>query len=134
MDITMALIGAGAGSVVGLVVGLKLGAMRAAQSSAEPLKVMMSSNEVEKHQEALNRMRESNLALTTRLHEFTQRHESTVEALKKAHAMERANYEEELRRVKGQLERIAAAAQDGSEISPNSFAPTQFDLADEEGK
>jgi len=129
MEVLIALITGILGAATGAAVALKIAMQRQAQTdkAAEPVRMIISSNEIEQQQEALNRMRESNLSLTTRLHELSQQHEKTVESLRKDHAMERAGFEEELRRLKEQLTRIASAMQGGSAITPNSFAPTQFD-------
>lgn len=117
-------------ALAGGLIGAQIAGRRAAGRSSEPIRILASSSEIEQQQEALNRMRESNLALTSKLHDLTQQHDSIVESMRKAHAVERAGFEEEQRRLKEQLARIAAAAKDGSLISADSFAPTQFDEND----
>jgi len=126
MDVWTALIIGGVAALLGALIGAQIAAKRSSASHAEPVRILASSSEIQQQQDALNRMRDSNLSLTTKLHEISQQHDSMIEAMRKSHALERAGFEEEQRRLKEQLTRIAAAAKGGSLISADSFAPTQF--------
>jgi esterase/lipase len=131
MDVWTVLLIAGIGALMGGIISAKIVAKRAANAAPpEPIRILASSSDIQQQQDALNRMRDSNLALTTKMHELTQQYDSMIEAMRKSHALERAGFEEEQRRLKEQLTRIAAAAKGGSLISADSFAPTQFDEAE----
>lgn len=111
-----------AGLTAGTVAGIWLAARR-----QMPIQLGTSRQQVELQQEALDRMRESNLSLAARLQEMTQQNDRQLEALRRSHAVERASSEEEIRRLKDQLRRIIEATEDGQVISSRAFAPTQFD-------
>lgn len=65
--------------------------------------------------------------MMARMQELTQRYERQIEVMRKAHEIEKASLEEELRLTREKLERIILAGEKGHEISSNAFVPTQFD-------
>lgn len=141
MDVWIVLLvgcmGAVAGSVATVVV---LGKRNVSPPAPEPVRVLASSSEIQQQHETIHRLRDANATLTSKLNHAVQLHEGAMistrkdcehklEVMRKDHALEKAGFEEELRRLKEQLARIVAAAKEGSLISANSFAPTQFDDA-----
>lgn len=122
----------------GMAAALVLGKRGADASRPEPVRVLASSSEIQQQHETIHRLRDAHATLTAKFNHAVQQHESAMIAMRKDyehrlevqrkdHALEKAGFEEELRRLKDQLSRIAAAAKEGSLISANSFAPTQFD-------
>ncbi|NDY93001.1 hypothetical protein [Ideonella livida] len=127
MDVWMGLAWLVAGMIAGVVLGLALGSRRTEpQEGHSPF----NRQQMDLQREALERMRESNLALAARLQELTSQYERQMETLRKTHAMERISAEEDLRVTREQLRRIISSVEDGSSISAQAFAPTQFDEPD----
>ena len=118
--------------ITGLLLGGLMGWLASRASArktlAAPVKKVISSAEVEKQQDALRHLREANAALTDKLRVLTHQHEATIDAMQKAQTMERVGHEEELRRVKEELDRLVEAAQEGLPMTNQAFAPTQFDV------
>jgi hypothetical protein len=121
-----------------MAAALVLGKRGADAPRPEPVRVLASSSEIQQQHETIHRLRDAHATLTAKFNHAVQQHESAMIAMRKDyehrlevqrkdHALEKAGFEEELRRLKDQLLRIAAAAKEGSLISANSFAPTQFD-------
>lgn len=122
----------------GVAAALVLGKRSVTPPRSEPVRVLASSSEIQQQHETIHRLRDAHATLTAKFNHAVQQHESALIAMRKDyehrlevqrkdHALEKAGFEEELRRLKDQLSRIAAAAKEGSLISANSFAPTQFD-------
>ncbi len=122
----------------GAAAALVLGKRSAGDPRPEAVRVLASSSEIQQQHETIHRLRDAHATLTAKFNHAVQQHESAMiatrkdyehrlEVQRKDHALEKAGFEEELRRLKDQLLRIAAAAKEGSFISANSFAPTQFD-------
>jgi len=143
MDVWIVILVGCMGAVAGGVASaLVLGKRQVSSTRPEPVRVLASSSDIQQQHETIHRLRDANATLTSKFTHAVQQHESALiamrkdyehrlEVLRKDHALEKAGFEEELRRLKEQLSRIAAAAKEGSLISANSFAPTQFDDAEQ---
>lgn len=144
MDVWIVLLVGCMGAVAGTVATVVVLGKRSGVTppAPEPVRVLASSSEIQQQHETVHRLRDANATLTSKLNHAMQQHESDMismrkdcehklEVMRKDHALEKAGFEEELRRLKEQLARIVAAAKEGSLISANSFAPTQFDDAEQ---
>jgi hypothetical protein len=110
-----------------LMVGLLVGAIATWMSMRRPV-VEVDAPVIGRDLTPLpTESREPTPQLMARMQELTQRYERQIEVMRKAHEIERAGAEEELRVVREKLERIIMAGEKGQSISNNAFVPTQFD-------
>lgn len=112
-----------AGVVIGAFAALLLGPMRAQRESQRARAAMADSQQ----RRALEKLREDNRELEARLESQEQRHGRSMESLKKAHAIELGDLEEDLKRERAKLRALAEVSAAGHVISGTSFEPTRFD-------
>ncbi|MBQ0933188.1 hypothetical protein KAK07_19760 [Ideonella sp. 4Y16] len=111
------------GAVIGAVVMLLVGPARAARESQRARDALADSQQ----RRALEKLREDNRELEARVERQEQRHLRSIEALKRSHAGEIADLEEDLKQERAKLRALVEASSQGHVISGTSFEPTRFD-------
>ncbi|MBQ0960278.1 hypothetical protein KAK06_15090 [Ideonella sp. 4Y11] len=111
------------GAVIGAVVMLLVGPARAQRESQRAREALADSQQ----RRLLEKLREDNRELETRLERQEQRHLRSLEALKRSHAGEIADIEEDLKQERAKLRALVEASSQGHVISGTSFEPTRFD-------
>ena len=112
-----------AGAVIGAVAMLLLGPARARRESQRARVALADSQQ----RRALEKLREDNRELEARLDAQETRHTRSMDALKRSHAGEIADLEEDLRQERAKLRALVDATSQGHVISGTSFEPTRFD-------
>lgn len=113
--------------ISGLVAGVVLGVWLNPSNGRHRAERARAAAQDQQHRRTLEKLKANQQEMNAQLESANQRHTRQVELLKQAHAAELRAAEDELRDVRQQLSRMAAAAESSGMISGTAFEPTRFD-------